>query len=324
MRPFQTSVLLVLALLTTASALAAVFVHRRHDLASFLSSQSGTDMREPTRTAASVSRKLSSVGDEKRNREPSIPSVPTFDALQISPDGTSVFAGRAPPRSHVTVLADQRPIATATANENGEWLAVINEKIGTGDHQFSLTARLQQDGPLIYGQIVQRTVAASSLNTPLADSGRSVSSVTLPRPITFIYNEAAFTTEGRRAAELLADYLRSRQQQTVTLSGHADERGSDRYNMELSQERLDAVARYLREKGVAAKFVLVPKGRSEPFIGVDRRCSHERLSSNSIAAWRCAHCLSGFALHSSPVGSSAWHYPWTPELSLSPFTRQGS
>ena len=37
MRPFQVSVLLFLALLTTASALAAVFVLRRHDLASFLS-----------------------------------------------------------------------------------------------------------------------------------------------------------------------------------------------------------------------------------------------------------------------------------------------
>ena len=272
MRPFQVSVLLVLALLTTASALAAVFVLRHHDLASFLSSQSGTDMRQPAGTTASVSRQLSPVGDEKRTREPSTPSVPTFDALQISPDGTSVFAGRAPPRSHVTVLANQRPIATATANEDGEWVVVIHEKIGTGDQQFSLTARLHQDGPLTYGQIVRRTVAASSRNSvALASSGQSVSSVTLPRPITFVYDQAAFTTEGRRAAELLADYLRSRQQQTVTLSGHADERGSDRYNLELSQQRLDAVARYLRENGIAAKFVLVPKGRSEPFTGADRR-----------------------------------------------------
>jgi len=87
----------------------------------------------------------------------------------------------------------------------------------------------------------------------------------------FVYDQVAFTTEGRRAAELLAEYLRSRQQQTVTLTGHADERGSDRYNLELSQQRLDAVARYLRENGIAAKFVMVPKGRSEPFTGVDRR-----------------------------------------------------
>ena len=147
MRPFQTSVLLVLALSTTASVLAAVFVHRRLDLASLLSSQSGTDKRQPVGISASVSRQLSPVDDEKRTREPSTPSVLTFDALQISPDGTSVFAGRAPPRSHVTVSANQRPIATATANEDGEWVVVIHEKIGTGEVQFSLTARLHQRWP---------------------------------------------------------------------------------------------------------------------------------------------------------------------------------
>ena len=68
MRPFQTSVLLVLALLTTASVLAAVFVHRRLDLASLLSSQSGTDKRQPVGISASVSRQLSPVDDEKNPR----------------------------------------------------------------------------------------------------------------------------------------------------------------------------------------------------------------------------------------------------------------
>ena len=105
--------------------------------------------------------------------------------------------------------------------------------------------------------------------------------------------------------ELLADYLKSRQQQTVTPSGHADERGTERYNLELSQHRLDAVARYLREKGIAAKFVLVPKVRSEPFTGADRRLLARGTPSNSTAACRCAHCLSGFAFNFSPVGSSA-------------------
>ena len=272
MRPYRVSVLLVVALLTAASVLAALVVYRHHDLASFLSSQGGIDMRPPAGKAASPSRQLPPIGDKENTREPSTPSGPTFDALQVSPDGTSVFAGRAPPRSHVTVLANQRPIATATANEDGEWVAFAHEKFGNGDHQFSLTSRLRQDGPLTYGQVVRRTVAGSPAKTAaFAGSGQSVSPVALPRPIMFVYDQVAFTTEGRRAAELLAEYLRSRQQQTVTLTGHADERGSDRYNLELSQQRLDAVARYLRENGIAAKFVMVPKGRSEPFTGVDRR-----------------------------------------------------
>jgi outer membrane protein OmpA-like peptidoglycan-associated protein len=55
------------------------------------------------------------------------------------------------------------------------------------------------------------------------------------------------------------------------LTGHADERGSDAYNIELSRQRLEAVARYLRESGVTSKLDLLPKGRSEPFAAADRR-----------------------------------------------------
>ena len=49
---------------------------------------------------------------------------------------------------------------------------------------------------------------------------------------------------------MLAEYLRTHRHPSVTLTGHADERGSDSYNMELSRQRLEAVARYLRENGV--------------------------------------------------------------------------
>ena len=56
----------------------------------------------------------------------------------------------------------------------------------------------------------------------------------------------------------------------ATLTGHADERGSDPYNLRLSQERLDAVVRYLREAGFTGKLVLIPMGKREPFAGAER------------------------------------------------------
>jgi hypothetical protein len=39
----------------------------------------------------------------------------------------------------------------------------------------------------------------------------------------------------------------------------------------LSRQRHEAVARFLRESGVTAELLLVPKGRSDLFSGVDRR-----------------------------------------------------
>jgi outer membrane protein OmpA-like peptidoglycan-associated protein len=95
-------------------------------------------------------------------------------------------------------------------------------------------------------------------------------SASIPVPIMFVYNEANFTSEGRRAADLLIEYLKLKHLKSISLSGHADERGSDPYNMDLSRERLDAVARYLRDGGFSGELDLVPKGKSEPFTGVDR------------------------------------------------------
>jgi outer membrane protein OmpA-like peptidoglycan-associated protein len=103
-------------------------------------------------------------------------------------------------------------------------------------------------------------------------------SASIPVPIMFVYNEAQFTDEGRRAEELLLEYLKLKHLKSISLSGHADERGSDDYNLDLSRERLDAVARYLRGGGFSGDLDLVPKGKSEPFSGIDRgRFSGEAL-----------------------------------------------
>ena len=88
--------------------------------------------------------------------------------------------------------------------------------------------------------------------------------------MTFVYDETTLTAEGRRAASLLLEYLTLKQFSTVTLSGHADERGTPDYNMDLSRQRLGTVVSLLRDGGYKGKIDLLPKGEGEPFIGVDR------------------------------------------------------
>ncbi len=102
-----------------------------------------------------------------------------------------------------------------------------------------------------------------------------------PAPITFPYDEATVTATGRKQAAALSDFLRQRKLDVVTLSGHADERGSDEYNMQLSRNRLESVARYLRDTGYAGKLVLLPKGKSEP---VHRRRPRQALEGRRIPA----------------------------------------
>ena len=56
----------------------------------------------------------------------------------------------------------------------------------------------------------------------------------------------------------------------MTLTGHADERGTEELNMNLSAERLQTVERFLREGGFRGQLQLVPKGKTEPYTGVVR------------------------------------------------------
>lgn len=193
-----------------------------------------------------------------------------FDVVRIDPQGSSVFAGQAPPNSSVSILANGRALATATADETGAWAIVTDRKITPGEHEISLGA-VSMQGAVTAGETVQIVVAppaAAVTSTPEPPAGLPQSS---PAPITFVYNDTAFTTDGWRAAELLAKHLISQQPATVSLSGHADERGSDAYNIELSRRRLMVVADYLRDRGFVGKLELIPKGRSEPYTGIDRR-----------------------------------------------------
>ena len=193
----------------------------------------------------------------------------TFDVVNIDPEGTSVFAGQAPTNSNVSILANGREIATATADETGAWAIVTARKLAAGDYEFSLSARSPQHG-VTAGQSVQMVIAPVAPHVASSATPEAGSALSIPAPITFVYNDTTFTAQGRRAADLLAKRLIEQQPAMASLSGHADERGSDLYNMELSRRRLSVVADYLRDSGFVGKLELIPKGKSQPYTAIDR------------------------------------------------------
>lgn len=69
------------------------------------------------------------------------------------------------------------------------------------------------------------------------------------QPIRFGFNEASLPQEARDAIAAVADCLKQREG-TVTLEGHADERGTEEYNLNLSNKRAAAVKKYLVDLGV--------------------------------------------------------------------------
>jgi outer membrane protein OmpA-like peptidoglycan-associated protein len=108
-------------------------------------------------------------------------------------------------------------------------------------------------------------VSSAAIPTPAAVQAP------IPVPITFSSNRAALTPNGERAASLLAEYLRLKRPAGITLSGHADARGPDGYNMRLSLKRLEVIQRYLRAAGYSGELSLLPRGKRDPYQGIDRR-----------------------------------------------------
>jgi len=204
------------------------------------------------------------------------PDSAKFDVARIDPEGASVFAGRAPPNAQVGVLANGEMVATATADDNGQWAIVVEHLFAPGEYQFSLRTRPNGSSTATTGASVRITIAANAHPQPAPSPSTMASALRMeavplpPVPITFAYNEANLTPAGRQQAAALSGFLNKQKLTSVTLSGHADERGSDAFNMELSRQRLETVAHYLHEAGYTGELKLVAKGKREPYLSPDR------------------------------------------------------
>jgi outer membrane protein OmpA-like peptidoglycan-associated protein len=322
------------------------------------------------------------------------PGSVAIDISKISPDGASVFAGRAEPNKYVTVLENGKPAATVQADANGDWSVSTEHKFASTDPKLTYDlsdapppapvapapepkvaaaapaapaksatgdvmkkfedmvaaareeakqeeakkaedAKKEQEEKLAAARpadppkpevptvgaasgaatAVQKPVEENvaeqksaeqgkpetgtgqqaSTSSSASEAGGSSSGQTssasvdpgasqraaqqakaepsapIPVPIMFVYNEATLTADGERAARLLLEYLTLKRYSAIELTGHADERGTYEYNMDLSRDRLTTVASLLKSGGYHGDLSLIPKGKSAPYAGVDRK-----------------------------------------------------
>lgn len=75
----------------------------------------------------------------------------------------------------------------------------------------------------------------------------------------------------------LAETLLKAKNWTLEIQGHTDEKGSDDFNMKLSQSRADAVKNYLASKGVVADTITAKGfGESKPIVANDTDANREK------------------------------------------------
>ena len=97
-------------------------------------------------------------------------------------------------------------------------------------------------------------------------------------PIRFDFNEAKLSSSATNTLAAVADCLK-KQNAKVILEGHADERGTDEYNLQLSNRRAASVKRYLLDLGV-------PNGNMETVGYGDNRPAKSGSNEEAWAANR--------------------------------------
>ncbi len=83
----------------------------------------------------------------------------------------------------------------------------------------------------------------------------------------FAFNSAVLTPQGEATLNNLVQDLRSTSVSSIQVIGHTDPLGSDAYNMRLSEQRANSVARYLASHGVPAERIRA-EGRGETELKV--------------------------------------------------------
>ena len=85
-------------------------------------------------------------------------------------------------------------------------------------------------------------------------------------PVHFDFNESTLTQDARSHLDGLVDCVKNASGKVV-LEGNADERGTEEYNLQLSQRRAESVKKYLEDLGVpASKLGTVGYGANRPAV----------------------------------------------------------
>ena len=87
----------------------------------------------------------------------------------------------------------------------------------------------------------------------------------VPDRVFFATNKSKLTTASRDTLRKQATWMRKNKSVTITVEGHADERGSREYNLALGERRANAAKDYLMTYGVSGKRIsVISYGKERP------------------------------------------------------------
>ncbi|WP_201616298.1 OmpA family protein [Psychrobacter urativorans] len=111
-------------------------------------------------------------------------------------------------------------------------------------------------------QLEQQMAGTGVVVTPNANGNIDL---VMPGNITFSFDNATLSSSFKPTLDKLASTMNQYNQNSITIAGHTDSKGSASYNQGLSRDRAYSVADYLTARGVASSRInVVAYGQSRP------------------------------------------------------------
>lgn len=97
----------------------------------------------------------------------------------------------------------------------------------------------------------------------------------------FEFDKSNITKEGAFELDKLVEALKARPEMVIMVKGHTDSRGSDQYNMNLSNRRAKSTVQYVISRGIAKERISGQGyGESQPKVPCGDNCTEEQHAQN--------------------------------------------
>lgn len=151
--------------------------------------------------------------------------------------------------THVAYLAQRH---AQIAKEQGEQAALQNEIESAESRREEIRLQMQSLETQQARQEAQELrLQMEAMQAEETDRGM----VLTLGDVLFDLNEAELRSQGYRAVERLAEFMKEYEDRRVRVEGYTDSTGSEDYNLQLSQRRAEAVKEALTSHGIASRRV---------------------------------------------------------------------
>ncbi|WP_396193180.1 OmpA family protein [Flavobacterium sp.] len=211
-----------------------------------------------------------------RNGNDDIFSATPICSVDVLTTVTNAKTGVILAGSKVAILDDKNNIiATETSNGNGE----VKFKV---ECDKAYTIQASKDGFEGNSFPVAKTKGGEA---KIAAALQPIDVIVTPteiilKPIFFEYNKSNITQEGAFELDKLVQVMKNNDEIVIMAKAHTDSRGTDQYNLDLSDRRAKSTVQYIISKGISASRISGKGyGESEPKVPCEP-CTEEQYSQN--------------------------------------------